>query len=146
MTTARAAFTLGFLGLIPFVALAAAAVLAPTDLAETARFALLAYGATILSFLGGLHWGFVLAPGRAEGSHVSWLVLGVCPQLLGWLALLVSDRTGFLILAAALAGLLWLDRAASAEGLAPAWLPKLRWPLSLGAAASLVVAATLGPA
>lgn len=51
---------LGLLGLIPFIVTAylAAAWQAPADL--RALTALIAYAAVILSFLGGVHWGFAL--------------------------------------------------------------------------------------
>ncbi len=48
---------LGYGGLVPFVGLAAAVWLAPPGDWPLASMALLAYGATIASFLGAIHWG-----------------------------------------------------------------------------------------
>jgi hypothetical protein len=60
-----AAWALGLAGLIPFVALALLVALNPR-IKEEAASALLAYGAIILSFLGGIRWGFtVLEEGTA---------------------------------------------------------------------------------
>ena len=66
---------LGYLGLIPFVSLAAAAVFAPTSLRGLASDALLAYGATILSFLGGIYWGWRShrPPLRQPACSFSWV-------------------------------------------------------------------------
>ena len=110
------------MGLVPFVSLGAATFFAPASLHDLSSQALLAYGATILSFLGGIYWG-------------------LAPQLLGWAALLVSGQTGFVLTATGLLALLVSDRAAVNYGLAPAWFMGLRWPLSGAAAASLLLGA-----
>ena len=80
---------LGYGGLVPFVA-CALVMLAVPDAAtrHLAGRALLGYGAVILSFLGGVHWGLVLrgaAPQRAGGL----MAAGVVPSLVGWVALLL---------------------------------------------------------
>ena len=51
----------GALGALPFVALAAAVTIPDSPYREPASFALAAYGAVILSFLGGVHWGLTIA-------------------------------------------------------------------------------------
>ena len=50
--------------------------------------ALVAYGAVILAFLGGVHWGFALPEPSGRGERAR-LVLGVVPSLVGWVALLL---------------------------------------------------------
>ena len=133
---------LGYLGLIPFVSLAAATFFAPASLQNLASTALLAYGATILSFLGGIYWGLAFASTSARSARpLVFLGVGVAPQLLGWIALLVSGQTGFILTATGLLALLVADRAAVSYGLAPAWFLDLRWPLSGAAAASLLLGA-----
>ena len=52
-----AAAWLGGLGLVPFVGLSIASQAIEGDLKTAALRGLLAYGAVILSFLGGIHWG-----------------------------------------------------------------------------------------
>ena len=65
---------LGYGGLIPFVALALAVwLLDPADRARSLS-ALLGYGATILSFLGAIHWGLVMR--EASGQSMGLLVWG----------------------------------------------------------------------
>jgi hypothetical protein len=68
---------------------------------------LVAYGAVIVSFLGGIHWG---AP--TDNAHDGERAWGVVPPLLAWpLLLLPSSRLALLGLAATLL-LCWaVDRA-----------------------------------
>ncbi len=104
MTVATA---LGLAGLLPFFACAAAANLEWAH-RETAFLALLAYGACILSFLGAVHWGFVLSVAAPSERAASLrLVLGTAPSLIAWLALILGF-TGYPSagLAVLLAGLL----------------------------------------
>jgi len=75
----RAALVLGPAGLIPFVGLAVAAWVAPAGWVAPAAAA---YGATILAFLGAVHWGLALRPLAGEAA-AEWprLGLGVVPAL-----------------------------------------------------------------
>lgn len=134
---------LGFGGLIPFVTLAAALWLAwPGDWAM-ARMALLAYGATIASFLGAIHWGLVMREGPAQA--VPSLVWGVLPSLLGWVALLLSPATGLVLIAALLWACFAVDRTLYPHYQLQAWLP-MRLRLTLVASVScLAGAAALRP-
>jgi hypothetical protein len=89
------AVLLGAAGLIPFLVTGLAAISArPPGEANPGVFALVGYGAVILAFLGGVHWGFVLdGPGGAAAPKprmVTRLLLGVVPALIGWAALLAS--------------------------------------------------------
>jgi hypothetical protein len=101
----------------------------------------LGYGAVILSFMGGVHWGLGMAAARP-----SFLRYGasVVPALLAWLALLLAGRPGFVLLAASFASLLAYDLGAVRAGEAPAWYPALRWPLTLVVCAALVLAILAG--
>ena len=58
------------------------------DGAQFSLLALMAYGATVLAFLGGVHWGFALDEGSNQTSQAlrARLVLGVVPSLIGWAA------------------------------------------------------------
>ncbi|MCZ8187047.1 MAG: DUF3429 domain-containing protein [Beijerinckiaceae bacterium] len=138
---------LGLAGLIPFFGLAALAWLGPGTVQALALPALLAYGATILSFLGGIAWGFAIADTRDEqdlGRNAPLFILGVLPQLLGWGALLAGGRAGHLAVAAGLVGMLWIDRRLVVEGRAPAWYGTLRFRLSLLAALAMLAGALHG--
>ena len=136
----RVALWLGPLGLIPFLAGALALWLLPAERLPDASFALIGYGAVILSFLGGVHWGLAAPAGRPLQIGFS-----VLPALVGWLALLVAiffaGGPALWLLVAAFAILLPGDLLVAGRGLAPPWYPRLRVPLTLVVVACLAVAA-----
>ena len=133
---------LGGLGAIPFVGFSAGAWFSPEH-ASLALVALRAYGAVILSFLGGVHWG--LAMRRAPASP-GWsaLTLSVMPSLVAWPALLLAPRYGLAVLAVAVALMLYVDTSLSRQGLAASWYPRLRQPLSVVVTVSLIAGALAG--
>jgi hypothetical protein len=134
------ALVLGAAGLIPFLGLAAASALS----FGWAAPALAAYGATILAFLGAVHWGLALrAPAAEQGAEIPRLVLGVLPSLVAWVALLLPLRPGLLVLAASILATAALESRGTARGLVPVGYMRLRWALSVGAAASLGLGALL---
>lgn len=147
MTVARrpspAAWALGVAGLIPFVA-GAAGMLWPSALPWPvpggAAAALGAYGAVIVSFLGGIHWGLAMAgSGEPSALRLAW---GVVPSLIAWPALLLAPAWGLAALAAALVLCFMVDRRSyPALGLA-GWLP-LRGLLTAVAALSCMAGAAL---
>jgi hypothetical protein len=110
---------LGYAGLIPFVGAAVGSHLAE-PVASLALVALVGYAATIVSFLGGIHWGFAFMQGPARPVRFLW---GVTPSLLAWSALLLPAGAGLMLLALALVLALLVDRRVyPALGLA-GWLP-----------------------
>lgn len=116
---------LGYAGLLPFIAGAAATLLLADAAQARAAHALAAYAATIVAFLGGIHWGLA-ARGRASAAQFAW---GVVPSLIAWGALLLPSRTALLVLAAALVACYAVDRVVwRVQGLA-AWL-RLRFALT----------------
>lgn len=121
---------LGRAGLVPFVALAAALWLAPPTAAPWAQVALVAYGATIASFLGGIHWGLAMRAGRVPAATLLW---GVVPSLVAWLGLLLAPPAGLLLLSALLWTCYAADRVAYPRFQVDAWLPlrlQLTWVAS----------------
>jgi hypothetical protein len=94
---------LGFAGTIPFVTLTLLLWLVEEDLHPFISIALVAYGAVIVSFLGGIHWGIAfIKPSEHQRFHVIW---GITLSLLSWLAVLMPAFSGlpflgFLIVAA----------------------------------------------
>ncbi|MEO8320489.1 MAG: DUF3429 domain-containing protein [Bradyrhizobium sp.] len=135
-----AAAWLGGLGIIPFVGLSLATPFANDILKEPLSFALVAYAAVILSFLGGIHWGLAIgAVPQNDSALLRRIALSILPSLIAWSALLVPFSIGFVVLAAAFVAMLWVDVRASRMHEAPAWYPKLRWPLSCGAIAALLL-------
>src|ERR1700712_1327453 len=86
------AMLLGIGGLIPFIVCGLGALANPPPNDELSLMALIAYGAVILAFLGGVHWGFGLddagtAPADIQRARFG---LGVLPSLIGWVALLLT--------------------------------------------------------
>lgn len=138
---------LGVGGLVPFFCGAVAVV---TRQGDWALPALVAYGACILSFLGAVHWGWVLSPAseavpaaavqRPRLPVARTLALGVVPSLVAWVALLLPADRGLGLLIIGLASwYLYERRMLGAPVLGEAYLA-LRQQLTFGAIGCLVVA------
>ena len=124
---------LGYAGLIPFVLLAALMWLVDAELLPFVSIALGGYAATIVSFLGGVHWGVGFMKGDAAPRfHFVW---GVVPSLFAWLALMMPAAAALPLLGLTVVACYAVDRKTyPAAGLAH-WLAlRLR----------LTVVATLG--
>jgi hypothetical protein len=67
----KLAILLGAAGLLPFFAAAWLAVASNEPLASQSATALLFYGAVILAFLGGAHWGFALGGVAPAGMSMA---------------------------------------------------------------------------
>lgn len=134
----RGARWLGAAGVLPF-AVSGLAIFAPADLSEFAVRSLVAYGAVILSFLGGVTWGAVIARSRRNGADgvVGRLALSVVPSIIAWIALLMPLAASLWTLGASFLALLWLDRRSGRDGLLPDWYARLRLPLTLAAIVSI---------
>jgi hypothetical protein len=135
----EAAKWLGLSGLIPFVLLAALSLIGPEGWRDTVLKALAYYGATILAFMGGCRWGFAAA-GMGEGPSPKLLGLSVIPSLWAWIALMLPPPFEKEMLALGLVLLYAADVALKLEGGTPDWWLRLRLPLTLVAAASLIAA------
>ncbi len=138
-------WALGLAGLIPFLASAGALAAGVGGLEEggplylaVARISLAVYGAVILSFLGGAHWGQELAAARPAA-----LAAAVSPSIAGWFAVIVASPPlsrpgiGFSLLILGFVALLAYDLAAVRAGLWPRWYARVRLVLTAGAVASL---------
>jgi len=129
------ALGLGLAGLIPFVAAPAYMYNAGVFLPSIAT-AQLTYGATILSFLGGVRWGLLASGGPhlpPSWSQYSW---SVTPSLVAWVALLIPNQPAATTLCAAgLTTALVLDLKQQGY---PDWFRGLRLILTLGAVVSLL--------
>jgi len=88
------AILLGAAGLIPFMLLGLGSVGADQVRSLYAAEGLVGYGAVIMAFLGGVHWGFTLGehdtltggvPARLVRAR---LILGIVPSVVGWAAIL----------------------------------------------------------
>ncbi|XP_072919066.1 transmembrane protein 69 isoform X1 [Hemitrygon akajei] len=89
--TPKPALYLASGGLIPFVSVPLFMAISEMYFPELA-FAQIAYGAAILSFLGGARWGFSIP--ENSPAKPDWLNLGnsVVPSLFAWIALLFRDN------------------------------------------------------
>ncbi len=134
---------LGGLGALPFVGLAGAAHVLDDAPRMFAVHALAAYGAAILSFLGGIHWGLAItSPRDADDQGLrTRLIVSVVPSLMAWVALLFPEKAGLLLLATAVAAMLLVDLRASRRDEAPRWYPTLRIPLTCVVVAALAFGA-----
>jgi hypothetical protein len=140
-TPPRAAWWLGLLGIVPFFALALAAWIGGERVALAASRGVAAYGAVILSFIGGAHWGFASVASRNghASPDVRLLAVSVLPSLCSWAALLLPLPWCLAMLGIGFAAVLIIDRWATRVALAPEWWIALRRPLSAAVAALLLL-------
>ena len=118
-------------GALPFIAAAALALSNAGDVRGfQADQIAIAYGAVILSFLGGIRWGDAVLKGPAATLFIS-----VLPSLAGFAALLINNFNGAMILIAGFAlQAVW-------DFFAPGTLPK--WFIHLRMLVSAIVIACL---
>jgi len=133
----QTALVLGLAGLIPFIASAMACWLFDDELQATAQFALGAYGAVILSFLGGVKWG-VLVNDKTTLQQWRPIVLSVVPSIVGWFALLLPAFATLAVLAGMLVLQYYFDIESVKENKLPPWYGRLRTILTTGAVISLL--------
>jgi hypothetical protein len=137
-TAPRSVAWLGYGGLLPFVALALACVL---DDAAPWRFALLSYGALILSFVGALHWGIALgASALSERQRNACFIWSTVPALLAWVTFFLAPGAASALLAAGFGAHYLQDRQLARHAGLPAWYLPLRLRLTAVASLSLLAA------
>ncbi|XP_057855416.2 uncharacterized protein LOC131065051 isoform X3 [Cryptomeria japonica] len=98
-----------------------------------------AYGAVILSFLGGPHWGLAMVRTHAPphdkvfSINISTFrfIWSIVPSLLAWPALLLSDIPKMCLLIFSFALVLGVDAWFSIQGILPLWFLPLRALLTL---------------
>jgi uncharacterized membrane protein len=131
----------GLAGLIPFWALALSALGSFGLPPVYALFALLTYGAVILSFVGAIWWGMVTTSPDSfnKAPFYLWSVL---PALVGWFATLIGPDLGVLLLGLGFL-LQWaLDAWLAHRGpmALPRWFFPFRTLLTLGVLSALACA------
>ncbi len=135
-----AALFLGLAGLIPFAAggLAMWSQFAPLPPEEGLKL-VTAYGALILTFLGGIRWGTAIGPYGSHRQAVEF-VGSVMGALAGLAALFLAPVPALtLLIACLLLQALW-DVTSVEEGRLPQWFGKLRMVLTGGAVLALIAA------
>jgi hypothetical protein len=119
--------------------------------------ALIAWGALVLAFTGGLHWGLVLrepeaappvAPaGKPEIGRNTRIGLAVLPLILGWVALLLplvaAAWLALLLLIVAYIVALLAEHHAARRLVLPSRYLWLRWGFTIVAVAMLTTVLTL---
>jgi len=133
----QTALVLGLAGLIPFIATAAACWLFDNELQAKAHFGLGAYGAVILSFLGGVKWG-VLVNDKANLKKWRPIVLSIVPSIVGWFALLLPVAYALAVLSGMMVLQYYFDIESVKEKKLPPWYGRLRTILTTGAVVSLL--------
>jgi hypothetical protein len=135
----RPALLLGWAGVIPFALLTASSVLDIYPWFLDPRTALRAYGACILSFMGGAQWGVLLPREEGHAPFFRYLV-SVLPALLAFLCLLIPDTPGLIGLIVGFSALLVYDLSTVRQGLAPRWYASLRVQFTLAVVVLLGIA------
>ncbi len=131
------ALRLGYAGLLPFVFGALLVWLVRPEVHPYATLALSGYAATIVSFLGGIHWGLAM---RSAAPSVLGLAWGVVPSLVAWVAVTMPPSAGLVLHGAMLLACYAVDRRLYPAAGAAGWLT-LRFRLSAVAALSCFVGA-----
>ena len=151
----RAAYLLGLAGLLPQLAAVALMILARNDPTDLAWIPLilgyglaLIYGSLILSFLGGIWWGYAMRRIERQGPLA---IAAIVPTLVG-LGCIAFATDGLpaavspwpaVALGCAIIATLVVDRRLVATGEAPGNWMRLRLPLSLGLGGLTIAAGLL---
>lgn len=127
------ALVLGASGLIPFVA-APGYMIFSSMFMPSICFAQMAYGASILSFLGGVKWGFSIA--EESILRPGWINLGVSvvPSLVAWGGLMMPHPLSLFVVMGGLAGAGYYDMVTWGY---PPWFKGLRFILTFVAILAL---------
>ena len=129
------AWALGAAGLLPFFGNAFFAWVVPPGEADGLLRSQAHYAASILTFLGALHWGVVLSSGRPfvprDGLRLVW---GVIPSIFCWIVTLYPVTISVPLLFFALPVVLVADLVLYRGTPVPAWFLPLRVALTFGAA------------
>ena len=132
-----AAARLAYAGLVPFVLGAALLWLVRPDAHPYVAAALSGYAAAIISFLGGIHWGFAFAQPRPPMRLFAW---GVVPSLVAWVSVVLPPYAGLVVQGLMLVVCYLVDRRIYPLQGAQQWLT-LRFRLSAIASLSCFVGA-----
>ncbi|XP_014271675.1 transmembrane protein 69 [Halyomorpha halys] len=126
------AFWYGFGGLAPFVLPPLSFIL--FGYSPFLGAVQLTYGATILSFLGGIKWGHHVK----ENSSLTWESLGwaVIPQSIAWISLMMPQTLGFIMISGGLLVSGYCDLTMMKY---PNWYRAMRLSLTIPAVISLLL-------
>jgi hypothetical protein len=131
------ALRLAYAGLIPFVFGALLLWVVRPDAHPYVAAALSGYGAVVISFLGGIHWGFGFAQSQPAPRLFVWAVV---PSLVAWVAVVLPPYAGLVVQGAMLVACYLVDRRVYPLNGAAKWLT-LRFRLSAVASLSCFIGA-----
>jgi ABC-type amino acid transport system permease subunit len=132
---------LAYAGLLPFIGLSVLLWLVDPDLHPFVALALAGYGVSIVSFLGGIHWGIGFRnASRMHNAPLFNFGWGVVPSLLAWIAITMPAYAGLPLLALILGLCYAVDRKTYPEAGLEEWLP-MRLHLTVVAAISCLMGA-----
>ncbi|MGP7794798.1 DUF3429 domain-containing protein [Sphingomonas sp. CLY1604] len=138
---------LGYAGLLPQVAATATCLFGGSgDLGPMFAFG---YATLILSFLGGIWWGFAMRTSEGQGRIATWAVL---PSLFGAGLILLSIAHiltlswALVLLGSAVMMTLLIDRRLVERHIAPTGWMALRIPLSVGLGVLTILCGIVGEA
>ena len=132
---------MAYAGLLPFMGLSVLLWLVDPDLHPFVALALAGYGASIVSFLGGIHWGIGFRnASRMHNAPMFNFGWGVVPSLLAWIAITMPAYAGLPLLALILGLCYAVDRKTYPEAGLEEWLP-MRLHLTVVAAISCLMGA-----
>jgi len=138
---------LGFGGIIPFWAFSPAVAphlhldLLGDAVLQNSGLLQVGYGATIISFLGGVHWGLAmtsLTPLKLTGQRYVWSVI---PCLTAWPTLAMPVEHAASMQSVLLVFVYLVDRGWFKKGGLPPWYIAMRLPMTVGAVAGLAMTA-----
>jgi hypothetical protein len=142
----RLAHLLSCAGMVPFVLLALACWVVSPDWLGAFIQAQLAYGVLTFAFLGGIHWGAIMACGHLTAEQtrraLGW---SIAPALIAWFATMVGGF-GFAVLMIGFVAAYHVDKRLYAWYRMPEWLIRLRFVLTcvvVAAIALTVIAANV---
>jgi hypothetical protein len=128
---------LGLMGLLPFLIGGIGVwISALGDLRFALPIMLLAYGALIASFLGGVRWGAAMQNNNAE-SQARHIAISIMPSLVALVAFMLPMPQAFALLIVLFTAQAVLDVSAVESGDLAAWYKPLRLVLTLIACASM---------
>lgn len=131
------AVRLGYLAVVPFVCGAALVWLVEPGYRPLAAQTLSAYAATVVAFIGAIHWGIGFTQAEAASRLFLW---GVVPSLVACLAVLMLPPIGLALHAVMLVVCYLVDRNVYPKEGVARWLP-LRLRLTVVATATCLLGA-----
>ena len=138
LKTSKLAWILSLAGFVPFAVLAIALLyIGPSNGFFASLFDIFkVWSALILSFLGGIRWGFAIANEPHENKN---LLISVVPSILAWFVLLLPDAYTILALAVLFCVHGAWDSFYINQGKVAPWFGKIRITLTFLVVASHVM-------